>query len=428
MVVDKNMHAANRIWNDYNCYGYPTVFWDGGHIVNGGSGSIPEAMATYNTTIIQCGIRTVPDIDVNLNVNWLGNATMDIDVSVDNIDASQYDGYIRVYVTEVSSTLGWYDAWDFPYTFVFLQYAFDENISIPSYGTWQDSIVWDGHDYFHGIGYDFGNISYGNIMIIAAVFNDEWHQGYAYPPDANPFDAYWIDDTTGYRVGDNSLPNIPSDPKPEDDETDINTEANLSWIGGDPNQWNPKDTVTYDVYFGTNSSPPKVSSNQSTAIYDPGNLKVNSTYYWRIISWDNHGAVTMGPIWNFTTSKLPNGPPDLPIINGPISGTVGVEYNWTFISIDPDSDDIYYLVQWGDGCGSQEWVGPYPSGEEVILSHTYCRKGTYSIYSKAMDIYGAESEWGELQVIMPRNKATSNGLFWRLLEHFPLLKQILFSK
>jgi hypothetical protein len=403
MVVDKNMHAANRIWNDYNCYGYPTVFWDGGHIVNGGSGSIPGAMATYNTTIIQCGTRTVPDIDVNLNVNWLGNATMDIDVSVDNNDASTYGGYIRVYVTEVSSTLGWYDTWDFPYTFVFLQYAFDENISINPYGTWQDSIVWDGHDYNYGVGYDFGNISYGNIMIIAAVFNEEWHQGYAYPPDANPFDAYWVDDVAGFRVGDNSFPNVPSNPKPEDGETDVNTEVDLSWSGGDPNQWNPQDTVTYDVYFGTNGSLQLVSSNQSATNYVPGSLDVETSYYWQIIAWDDHGTVTGGPIWHFTTAAIPNGPPGSPTITGPINGKVGTSYNYTFNSTDPDDDAVMYYIDWDDG--DTEWTEYGDSGTEVTLKHSWTSEGTYTIRAQAVDFHGAESDWADFPITIPRNKA-----------------------
>ena len=29
----------------------------------------------------------------------------------------------------------------------------------------------------------------------------------------------------------------------------------------------------------------------------------NTTYYWKIISHDNHGATTQGPIWAFTTGS-----------------------------------------------------------------------------------------------------------------------------
>lgn len=41
------------------------------------------------------------------------------------------------------------------------------------------------------------------------------------------------------------------------------------------------DTVTYDVYFGTSSPPPLVSSAQAAATYDPGTLSYSTTYYWR---------------------------------------------------------------------------------------------------------------------------------------------------
>jgi len=97
----------------------------------------------------------------------------------------------------------------------------------------------------------------------------------------------------------NHPPNTPSNPDPEDDETDVDINADLSWTGGDPDSC---DTVTYDIYFGTTSPPPKVVSNQSGITYDPpGTMNYSTTYYWQIVAWDNHGASTAGPIWSFTT-------------------------------------------------------------------------------------------------------------------------------
>ncbi|KAA0000214.1 MAG: hypothetical protein FE047_01975 [Thermoplasmata archaeon] len=32
-------------------------------------------------------------------------------------------------------------------------------------------------------------------MVIAVVFNSEKHEGYAVPPNENPFDAYYVDET-----------------------------------------------------------------------------------------------------------------------------------------------------------------------------------------------------------------------------------------
>ena len=49
----------------------------------------------------------------------------------------------------------------------------------------------------------------------------------------------------------------------------------------------------------------------------------------------------------------------------------------------------------------------------------------YSIEVKAKDTYGAESEWGELTVTMPRDKVIQNMMFLRFLEQFLLLQMLL---
>jgi len=64
------------------------------------------------------------------------------------------------------------------------------------------------------------------------------------------------------------------------------------------------DTITYDVYFGTTSPPPKVASNQSETTYDPGTLEYNTTYYWQIIAWNEQGESAEGSIWSFTTETI----------------------------------------------------------------------------------------------------------------------------
>jgi len=97
------------------------------------------------------------------------------------------------------------------------------------------------------------------------------------------------------------------------------------------------------------------------------------------------------------------GLPEMPIISGPIHGKVGEKYDWTFLSTDPDEHDVYYWIQWGDDTSSNGWIGPYNSGEEVIVSHTYAREGTFIIKAKAKDEHELESSWGQLSVSMPRN-------------------------
>jgi len=143
----------------------------------------------------------------------------------------------------------------------------------------------------------------------------------------------------------NRAPNVPSSPNPTNHQTNVPTNTNLSWTGGDPD---PGDIVTYDVYFGTVSSPPKVVSNQSGTSYDPpGLLNYNTLYYWRIVAWDNHGASATGPIWDFTTCV--NGAPYTPSNPNPGNGTTGISVNadlsWT--GGDPNGDPVTYDIYFG---------------------------------------------------------------------------------
>jgi hypothetical protein len=234
---------------------------------------------------------------------------MDISVSVKNNEAVPYGGYLRVYVTEIESSLNWKDTTGHPYTFPFLDYAFNQPITMTSGQSWENSITWDGHNYNNGLGVNFGSIQYGNIAVIAAVFNNTWHQGYAdpdTPTDPHPFDAYYVDDTAGVLVADTG-PNIPSNPFPSNGALNVDLTADMSWTGGGSSGL----TITYDVYFGTAVSPPKVSSNQSAESYNPGTMNYGTTYYWKIVSWDQNDRFVEGPLWHFTTLNNPNAVPNL---------------------------------------------------------------------------------------------------------------------
>lgn len=114
-------------------------------------------------------------------------------------------------------------------------------------------------------------------------------------------------------------------------------------------------------------------------------------------------------------------PPSNPIIEGPINGSYGIEYTFTFTSIDVDGDDIFYYVEWGD-YSSGEWSDQLPSGTEWETYHTWQDTGAFVIKAKAMDVNGAESGWSTWTITMPRSKPMN--LLERLLNHFPILKQV----
>jgi fimbrial isopeptide formation D2 family protein len=120
-----------------------------------------------------------------------------------------------------------------------------------------------------------------------------------------------------------------------------------------------------------------------------------------------------------------NKPPSKPIIYGQNIGKPGIEYEYTFISTDPDEDVIAkYTVNWGDG-NNEIIEGPFESGMAVKTSHSWVKKGTYIINAKASDIHGLDSYWGTLNIKMPRNRILNIGLFEHFSNHFPILQKLL---
>jgi len=112
-----------------------------------------------------------------------------------------------------------------------------------------------------------------------------------------------------------------------------------------------------------------------------------------------------------------NQPP--PTITGPVTGTVGVTTEYNFTALDPEGDEVYYYINWGDYVNSG-WFGPYSSGEQITKSHLWSAEGTYMVKAKAKDIHGNESNWALLPVTMPYSSTMLFMQFWmKLLKEFP---------
>ena len=118
-----------------------------------------------------------------------------------------------------------------------------------------------------------------------------------------------------------------------------------------------------------------------------------------------------------------NLPPNTPKIEGPSKGGPG-KYTYTFVTTDPNDDDVYYFIDWGDG-DFENWIGPYESGEKCIIDHSWSAAGSFTIKVKAKDIYDAESDWGTFPIIIPRNSATYNSLLKWIIDRFQLIGRFL---
>ena len=94
---------------------------------------------------------------------------------------------------------------------------------------------------------------------------------------------------------------------------------------------------------------PLVALNYNDTEYDPpGTLQFNTTYYWKIVAWDEYGLNASGPVWTFTTEANlpPNKASDPFPINGANNVPVDAVLDWN--GSDPNHGDLLtYDVYFG---------------------------------------------------------------------------------
>ena len=370
IVYDDEGHVLNYdafYWaNNYSVGAFPTTIFDGDYQRISGDHieQLPDALNT-------CGNRTVTDINANITVELLGNASINVSIAIQNNEESQYNCYIRAFITEIISRYN--TSLGDPFHFGFLDFAFDESISINAGNTYSDYIIWNGNEHSDNHGDDFGDIKANNIQVILAVYNSS--NGY-------------VDETVLAHIP-NSPPVKPGNPYPEDGSIDVIANVDLRWNCIDPDG----DELTYDVFLGKTTPPPLVKSNLSEPFYDPGILDFQTTYYWQIVARDNRGGLNESSTWNFTTkSNKPPNTPGQPF--GPTNGAAGAELEYVTSTYEPDGDDLYYWFDWGNGNNSG-WIGPVPSNEIANASYIWTEGGDFIIRVKAKDVFGAESNWSE---------------------------------
>jgi photosystem II stability/assembly factor-like uncharacterized protein len=106
-------------------------------------------------------------------------------------------------------------------------------------------------------------------------------------------------DVGGPYVGE--PPGLPRSPSPENDAGNVALDAQLSWLC---DAAAPGQTLTFDVYLGTENPPALVATSVGSTTYDPGQLFPGVRYYWKIVAYSAYGdkrLATEGPIWHFST-------------------------------------------------------------------------------------------------------------------------------
>ena len=142
---------------------------------------------------------------------------------------------------------------------------------------------------------------------------------------------------------------------------------------------------------------------------------------------DNSNNTDSETTWVYIDTE--NHPPEILTLKGSHIGKTGTIYSYTFSAMDPDGDDTYYYLNWGDTYwfgGGVGWIGPYGSGQEITLEKTYAKQGNYIIRVKAIDRYEAKSDWATYKVIILNSKAFNTPMFLhKLVQLFPFFEKIL---
>ena len=204
-----------------------------------------------------------------------------------------------------------------------------------------------------------------------------------------------LDDDEGYpipvitqngilNVTINHPPSEPSSPYPTNGATNVAITTTLSWQCSDIDG----DAITYDIYFGITSNPPKIASNITTSSFNPGTLQYSITYYWRIVAWDEHGAKNESDLWHFTTEAYMPPPPNhsptvtitYPSDGATVNGTITIQGT----ASDEDGDETIQKVEvkidngnWVVATGTTSWSYEWNT--------TQVENGQYTIYARACD-------------------------------------------
>jgi len=144
-------------------------------------------------------------------------------------------------------------------------------------------------------------IYFGNRLVTFIIGNDDGtDRGYGLGTKENATETYRPRLVLTYTpIKKAYLPN------PADKTTVPYYITQLSWRNPDPN--NPGDTITSDVYLGTDP-------NTWTQIADdtlletaaiPFPLTAPAKYYWRVDCTDPNSGLIVGPLWSFNTSAAP---------------------------------------------------------------------------------------------------------------------------
>lgn len=178
--------------------------------------------------------------------------------------------------------------------------------------------------------------------------------------------------------------------------------------------WEP--SSLYAIWYGPYKSGETITLNHTWETYP-------SDFIIRVIARDSYGMESEQTEFTIKITENPNRP-SKPKITGSKIIKLGKEYTFQITSTDPNNDDIFYYIDWGDDEGIINWKGPYPSGETLTVSHTWTKEfNNPYIVVRAKDVNGLKSDRVRFSIYIYKTKAVNTLLFLqKLFPRFPFFE------
>jgi len=136
-----------------------------------------------------------------------------------------------------------------------------------------------------------------------------------------------------------------------------------------------------------------ISDNIEEDFFDISEMNKGS-YYYHIRGFnDDYGWGDFSKLENVIVTSEYNSPPDKPIISCPNEGNTENISLFELDVSDPDDEDIFYFIDWGDN-STTGWIGPIDNGK-LNVEHKWLKAGNYNIKLRTRDIVQSVSEWSD---------------------------------
>jgi thiol-disulfide isomerase/thioredoxin len=188
LIEDINSEAKNRLEEDYNIHGYPTVYIDGGYDIVSGA----KDKSVFEDSISKAEKREVPVLYFNVTAELdESNTNTNISIEIINYEEYTYTGRLKLYLTELNSVQ--YYGGQGIYHNALIKIIYDEEINISSK---------EGQNINKFS--DFSEYDIDNLMVIGVIFNSESIKKYSDSEKEKPFNAYYADACQGALIVENA--------------------------------------------------------------------------------------------------------------------------------------------------------------------------------------------------------------------------------